>query len=571
MSVLDSPRPAKRAKITDAFLPTPERSSQPSQAITKTPTNVASSNPPSSSTGRLFRHTNQAKRRGRQQFTASAVPLSSYNKLTQTFDDSESETNSQTPTPENATQAGSKVAHFSSKNINGSDSDDAPTPSRLQKSHSNESINEIDLVSDDEDVLPTPRLWRRSSQVGVNEKTSDEDAPSAESTPQRSSQKIPLKLSKQAQQDLDEDVKDLRSSSPPVTVRPSQSSARNAALAAYKKNREKQQRKASVTNGKLEKSRRVIIDDDDDDDDDEGENNKAAPADDDPIYADAEQQEDLYYDEDENNDFIIEDNEDGEYTPSALPLEWKLQSAKPAQLFEYVIEWMVQKRLNPAFRSEDAVYDIAFRKVDDFAKYMGGSKFQSSAWTSEFARALKTRPDLDETRFSNSGFDHDRCDACNRSGHPATFECQFKGLPYDRETLEDITDDEEDITRDAELAPEDRVFYIGKFCMRNARTAHALAHWRRHLNEWVVEWLESQRYLTDKAIVKRDRWTTEKRRKFANEVVDRMKETGEVKQLYKTFKLQLETAQNQSVSLARPEASILDADIAQQFTRYSSP
>lgn len=78
--------------------------------------------------------------------------------------------------------------------------------------------------------------------------------------------------------------------------------------------------------------------------------------------------------------------------------------------------------------------------------------------------------------------------------------------------------------------------------MRNARTAHVLAHWKYDLNQWVVDYLQDEGYLTAGSIVERDSWSTRKRQKFANQLVDDMESAGEVKRLYSDFKTQIEEA-----------------------------
>lgn len=106
---------------------------------------------------------------------------------------------------------------------------------------------------------------------------------------------------------------------------------------------------------------------------------------------------------------------------------------------------------------DDEVYDNAFLRVGDFVRGMGGSKFTSSAWTPQFTKSLKFRPVL-EAQPTSSLF-HDRCDACNRSGHPATWEVQFRGMPYEKNTLEDLSD-EEDVGE--EIPDEATTYYIGR-------------------------------------------------------------------------------------------------------------
>jgi len=84
--------------------------------------------------------------------------------------------------------------------------------------------------------------------------------------------------------------------------------------------------------------------------------------------------------------------------------------------------------------------------------------------------------------------------------------------------------------------------------MQNARTAHALAHWRYHLNKWVIDYLKEQGYLAASKIVERDGWTVKKRRKYANKIADRMEVEGEVKRLHRDFRNEINTAQFANVS-----------------------
>jgi len=83
--------------------------------------------------------------------------------------------------------------------------------------------------------------------------------------------------------------------------------------------------------------------------------------------------------------------------------------------------------------------------------------------------------------------------------------------------------------------------------MRNARTAHALAHWRYHLNDWVVDYLKQEGYTTPEKIVERDSWNTKKRMKYANTIVDKMEESGEVRRLHHDFRVEIDTARNEKV------------------------
>lgn len=256
---------------------------------------------------------------------------------------------------------------------------------------------------------------------------------------------------------------------------------------------------------------------------------------------------------DDNDEFIVEDDKIG--VPVELPLEFShYSSMKTKDLFKFVVEWMVQRKLNPAFNMDDQVYKLSFNRIDDVVKGLGGSKFTSSAWVPTFLKSLRARPVLASHHFVNDNMLRDHCDACNRSNHPATYEVRFSGNTYDRETLEEDSenkDEDEDTDEEARgsaTVPAAGVrYYLGRFCMQNAKTAHALTHWRFHLNEWVVDYLDAEGYSTPEKIVERDGWSTKKRRRYANKVVDSMENTGEIKRLHRDFRHEIEDAQNKKV------------------------
>ena len=282
--------------------------------------------------------------------------------------------------------------------------------------------------------------------------------------------------------------------------------------------------------------------------------------------------------EDENDrDFIEEEDEDTpwgipEGIPEGVPIALtRYASMKAKELFKFAVDWMIQKKINPAFQMNDEIYDLTFRKLDDEVRGLAGSKFISSVWTPEFSIALRSRPNIAYSPIDRTSAEHfmrDTCDACNRTGHPATYQIQFQDKPYHRQTLEEVAgngDDEDDEDEDdddsnsddrdadddpgwdaqgREIAPANRIWYVGKFCMSNAQTAHALQHWRWHLNEWVVDWLDRQGYLSPEKIVERDRWSTKKRRKRANKIADRMEAEGEIKNLWASFRESVDEARD---------------------------
>ena len=269
-------------------------------------------------------------------------------------------------------------------------------------------------------------------------------------------------------------------------------------------------------------------------------------------------------DEDEE-DWIIEDEDEGEQADwrAEMPLKYTSHAHLPAKdQFKRVVEWMIQKKLNPAFNREDEVYDIAFRKTDDEAKGYAGSKFSSSVWRPLFFRALKARPDFNDARIEGEALPGG-CEACGRSNHKASWTITFSGEAYHPKTLEPLKDMDEDEDDDDDgdsadagsldidgnqLPTQQFEFRIGRHCKSNAFIAHSLLHWVWHLNDWVLQWLDSQGYLAPERLVEREAWSVKKRGTFANGVVDEMDQEGELKALRRDFKNRIEEASSKKVA-----------------------
>ena len=191
---------------------------------------------------------------------------------------------------------------------------------------------------------------------------------------------------------------------------------------------------------------------------------------------------DAQYNEDEDldqydKDFVLEDDNATIGVPTELPFEFTRHAYKKMkEYFEDVVCWMVHNCIDPAFPRSDPMYEMAFNKVEDEVKGRTGSQFMSSAWAVKFRRALLARPHLEITEFPTE-MGHS-CDACKRSGHPASSDLRFSGKAYSLETLEPIEDDSEadgndessdeeergiDRDRDGHALPDDgRSFYLGK-------------------------------------------------------------------------------------------------------------
>ena len=283
------------------------------------------------------------------------------------------------------------------------------------------------------------------------------------------------------------------------------------------------------------------------------------------------------FQEDEDDTGFIDDDPDaviGEPDDDLpqLPMQFSSMSrAKPKELFKYAVEWMVMKKIHPAFNSNDELYELTFRKLGDEVKGLASSKFTSSAWTSDFTKAINARPELiiNEIGGTRRDFLNDHCEACNRKNHPATFELSLTGQPYNPDSLEPLETDESDSASDSDssasslsadseaqlngekptydsrgerIPPESKTFTLGSTCKANAQVAHTLHHWRYHLFDWVKSYLQNNGYLTPEKLVKRDKKSDRKREKEARKIVDEMEKKGEIRKLHHLYKDQVRFA-----------------------------
>ena len=263
--------------------------------------------------------------------------------------------------------------------------------------------------------------------------------------------------------------------------------------------------------------------------------------------------------EGDDESFVVEDEDEGDDASwrNQIPLELSSHSHMDIkEYFRHVVEWMVHRKLNPAFDRHDPLYAMAFRKIDDEAKGYAGSKFTSASWKPEFKRTLEARPDFTDVEDTSPVLAQG-CEACGRSSHPARWRITFSGGAYDPKTLEPLKEEDPDDS-DAEtqsydvdghaLAREDYEFQVGRHCKSNAFIAHSLLHWRWHLNQWVLQWLETQGYTKPERLVEREGWSIKKQGQFANRTIDEMVENQEIKSLWRDFKTRLEEARSSKVA-----------------------
>ncbi|KAK5113730.1 hypothetical protein LTR85_010747 [Meristemomyces frigidus] len=422
-------------------------------------------------------------------------------------------------------------------------------------------------VDSDDDIEIVEKPQRRRSR-----RDEDEDEDDVAVTPNRRRLKPSRHLTQQEKDDLAEDLDDFGASSDvealnatPKNTQSKQKSAQQAALERLKR----------IRSGKSDP---IEVPDDVDVQEEAADDSDERYDDDDDVAApQLTSSRQMFRPDEYDEDFIEQEEEDGVLgVLEGMPIQFtEYARKKPKELFKYAIEWMVQKKINPAFQMTDEIYDLTFQKLDDQVKTLAGSKFLSAVWTPQFTLALKARPEIawePIDRAEDENWLRGKCDACNRSGHPATYQIQFQGRPYHPHTLEEVggqdqreddeddedassSDEDNDEDDDADdkpaydhqgrvIDPANTIYYVGKFCMANAETAHSLSHWRYHLNEWVIQWLNKSGYNSAEKIVQRDRWSTKKRRKYANKVADRMEQEGVVGDLWRAFRGKIDEARS---------------------------
>ncbi|KAF3769637.1 hypothetical protein M406DRAFT_335479 [Cryphonectria parasitica EP155] len=269
-------------------------------------------------------------------------------------------------------------------------------------------------------------------------------------------------------------------------------------------------------------------------------------------------------DEDANSDDedFIDDDDDTLGVPDEalhlIPLEFTRASRKPLKAhFRDAVEWLVHRKINPAFDRDNEVYATAWRRLSDEVTGLANSKFVSSVWRPDFYKALRARPYIVQTKVDAGplGIEYENCQACGRSGHPATWSISFQGKAYDIRTLDEVEsdsdDEDDDVDRDADgnpIPPEEEEFLVGTTCNANAETAHGLIHWKSALRDWVEMRLDTEGWLEEERILERDRMKAKKRQKLADELVDGWDENDIIKNLFMDFKTTIETARTKDTT-----------------------
>ncbi|KAL2429520.1 hypothetical protein ABEF95_005760 [Exophiala dermatitidis] len=449
--------------------------------------------------------------------------------------------------------------------VNDDDVESISDNDRPMRAHKSRGSKADDFIVDDDEV----------EYISSDDGTSHVAKNNGRSRNMFASHKTPGKRrrSRKEQEELDEDLKDLQDSNSQPEITEAKTRTRGGPVTT---NRDKTRAHLELLRRRRagEKAPRVEDSDEEEQPEEEGvdidfigrPDRDISPEGSVHSSVDTGDQEELHQapqDDGDEDDFIVEDTAGGgrlgrpQLHPD-IPLEFtSFASAKPRELFPHIIEWLVKNKIAPAFSRDDELYKLAFARVDDQVKAQAGSRLISSAWGDDFKRAVLARPDMKVQALPGNDDDNIRnCDACNRSGHPARYEFVLSGQPYYRDSLEPVEgededeDDDENGNSDSQsrdefghvLPPANRKFYLGRFCAANAEMGHKLTHWKYHLNEALMSYLEEQGVLSPEAIVARDKMNKKKLEKLAENIVDNMQETGVIAEFWADFENDLNDA-----------------------------
>lgn len=381
-------------------------------------------------------------------------------------------------------------------------------------------VSDSDDQEDEEPVRRSPKKRAKLRSPTPSDDDDQEEIDEPIPTPSRKRLRRAREAESSEREELEQELEDLKdmdasASSPVAQTADKARDARKASMALLMK------RRSSKTN-------LVDSEDEKDDDADEPEGYEGTLR-----HHQVETVDDL--------EFIEEDDHDAEIGVPNMPLEFsKHASAKPGKLFRHVVEWMLQKHLNPAFEEKE-LHHFAFKRVGDEIQALVHS-YMSSVWNEEFTFTLRARPEFFEHEISpTERVLYPDCEACNRTNHPASYAVQFGKTAYDKKTLEEVDSKHRD-SEGRKIAKESKVFHLGAECARNARTAHPLVHWSYILYDHINgQWDAIQGLKMDK------HWSTAKKTKKIEKFVDDMQARGQIKKLFVQFRNDIDVARQMKV------------------------
>jgi hypothetical protein len=375
---------------------------------------------------------------------------------------------------------------------------------------SNENNDNDDDDDDDDDIIRPSRKRQTPKTTQLDSQTSDDSDVNIHN---RKRKRLSRPRHSEDEEELKEELDDLRASSPILTPVSNRKDKMRMALEKLKRRRERRQSGDKILSSEEESNS----------EDSEAENHYTLR------YQEQEQADQDEYEDDFLDDEDMED--DLEDVLAQRPIQFtKWAHTDLEQLFSHAIEWLIQNKINPGFDRNADIYTETWRRLNNEILGMAESKFKSSSWVRDFIVSLESRPIMEETHeyAEDTGSD---CQACNRSRHPATYKVALKGKPYDPKSLEPLEPDEAeyyDYDRDVKdrEVPHEREWFLGKTCFDNAKNAHLLEHWRYSLNVAVMDQLKESGVFKHKRIVERSDWSVIQKTRYTREVMDVWEKDG---------------------------------------------
>ncbi|PRP89800.1 hypothetical protein PROFUN_00142 [Planoprotostelium fungivorum] len=147
--------------------------------------------------------------------------------------------------------------------------------------------------------------------------------------------------------------------------------------------------------------------------------------------------------------------------------------------YKVYIQWIVCNLLDPDFSEDLGVKERAYFKpaVDKIENTIIDRQnfVRGSVWYESFARDLDAYPIYSSWERSSKMVD---CEACNKSGHPATFDVILSGQKYDAAA----------VWKGKEMPPEPeeesgkrKTYALGRYCYARSQLYHRLQHWKYHI------------------------------------------------------------------------------------------
>jgi Domain of unknown function (DUF4211) len=393
-------------------------------------------------------------------------------------------------------------------------------PTQRKRNMLSETDEENEDETDEDDIIRPLRKRYTPKTSGVIDSQSSGDSDIENSHQKR--RRLSRPHNSEDEEELEAEVDDLKDSSPINTPTSSRKDKVRVAMEKLKRRRERRQ-----------SGDKILSSEEQSDAEDSEANHEYGLGYQDIVHEDQDEYDDDFLDDENAED-------DLEEVLAQRPIKFtKWANTDLEQLFSHAIEWLIQNKINPGFERNADIYTETWRRLNNEILVMAESKFKSSSWVRDFIVSLESRPIMKETREVITDFDR-HCQACNRSGHPATYKITLTGKPYDPNSLEPLEQDESeyyDYDRDIKdrKVPHEREWFLGKTCFENSKNAHLLEHWRYSLNVEVMDQLKESGVFKTKRIVERNDWSVVQKTKYIRELMDTWEEDGLSRHLWDIY------------------------------------